>query len=274
MNASERKREFDQQGFTVARKFFSAQEMSDLMEAIHRAQPLEKVPSELNKGGLTFKHNILQHSTYLQKFISQQKVIDFMSPIIGPDIWVRWDQAIAKVPGAPEFPWHQDNGYNKLKQGHFQFWVAMTEINKETGLLWLQPGSHKRGVMTHNLDGTHQVCEGDPAGAVAVEAEPGDAILFSSLMLHRTSPNVGQKPRWAYVVEYMSLDQYDPYIRKPYFIAARNGRSAPEFVQSFRGSLSARNQLLYLVPRLGRLVPQARKPIRKILSGLERLSGR
>ena len=178
-----------------------------------RPSRLEKEPSELNKGGLTFKHNLLQQSPFLQGFISQQKVIDFMSPVIGPDIWVRWDQAIAKVPGAPEFPWHQDNGYNKLRQGHFQLWVAMTEINNQTGLLWLQPGSHRRGVMNHSLEGTHQVCEGEPAGAVAIEAEPGDAILFSSLLLHRTSPNVGTKPRWAYVVEYMSLDQYDPYIR-------------------------------------------------------------
>jgi hypothetical protein len=274
MNANERKREFEAQGFTVARGFFSPGEIKELLEGIHLAQPMEKVPSELDKGGLTFKHNILRQSPFLQKFVSQQRVIDFMKPVIGPDIWVRWDQAIAKVPGAPEFPWHQDNGYNRLRQGHFQLWVAMTEINKETGLLWLQPGSHKRGVMSHSLDGTHQVCEGDPAGAVALEAEPGDVILFSSLMLHRTSPNVGQKPRWAYVVEYMSLDQIDPYITKPYFVAARDGRSAPEFVHSFRGTRSARNQLLYLVPRLGRMFPRARGPIRKVLAGVQRLTGR
>jgi hypothetical protein len=274
MNASERKREFEEQGFTIARGFLSPGEIKELLEAIHQAQPMEKVPSELNKGGLTFKHNLLQQSPALQRFISQQKVIDFMSPVIGPDIWVRWDQAIAKVPGAPEFPWHQDNGYNRLKQGHFQLWVAMTEINAQTGLLWLQPGSHKRGVMSHSLDGTHQVCEGEPAGAVAIEAEAGDAILFSSLLLHRTAPNIGDKPRWAYVVEYMSLDQFDPYIKKPYFVAARGGRSAPEFVYSFRGRLSPRNQLLYLIPRLGRLVPQARAPIRKVLAGVQRLTGR
>jgi Phytanoyl-CoA dioxygenase (PhyH) len=268
MNAVERKREFEEQGFTVARGCFSAGEMKALLEAIHLAQPLEKVPSELDKGGLTFKHNLLQQSPFLQQFVSQQKVIDFMSPITGPDIWVRWDQAIAKVPGAPEFPWHQDNGYNRLKQGHFQLWVAMTEINEQTGLLWLQPGSHKRGVRGHSRDGTHQVCEGEPAGAISVKAEPGDVILFSSLLLHRTSPNVGQKPRWAYVVEYMTLDQFDPYIKKPYFIAARGGRSAPEFVTTFRGRVSPRNQLLYLVPRLGRLMP------RKVLAGVQRLTGR
>lgn len=274
MNASERKHEFEERGFTVARRFFSRAEVQELMEAIQKAQPLEKVPSELNKGGLTFKHNLLQSSPALQRFCSQQKLIDFMKPIIGPGIWIRWDQAIAKVPGGPEFPWHQDNGYNRLKQGHFQLWVAMTEINKETGLLWLQPGSHKRGVMSHSAQGTHQVCEGNPEGAVAIEAEPGDVILFSSLMLHRTSPNVGQKLRWAYVVEYMSLDQYDPYIKPPYFIAARGGRSAPEFVHVFRGRLSPMNQLRYLVPRLGRMFPGARAPIRKVLTGVQRLAGR
>jgi hypothetical protein len=274
MNAIERKREFEEQGFTIARGFFSAQEMKDLLEAIHRAQPLEKVPSELNKGGLTFKHNLLQQSEYLQRFVSAQRLIDFMSPVTGGDIWVRWDQAIAKVPGGPEFPWHQDNGYNRLKEGHYQLWVAMTEINEKTGLLCLQPGSHKLGVRNHSRDGTHQVCEGDPERAVAVTAEPGDVILFSSLMLHRTTPNVGDKPRWAYVVEYMRLDQFDPYIKKPYFIAARNGRSTPEFVTTFRGRMSPRQQLLYLVPRLGRLMPGTREPLKKVLAGVQRLTGR
>jgi hypothetical protein len=45
-------REFDEQGYTVARGCFSAGEMKALLEAIHLAQPLEKVPSELDKGGL------------------------------------------------------------------------------------------------------------------------------------------------------------------------------------------------------------------------------
>jgi ectoine hydroxylase-related dioxygenase (phytanoyl-CoA dioxygenase family) len=253
--SARQKQEFEEQGFTVRRKLFSPDEVTATIRAIDAAQPRDVLPSELDKGGLKFKHNILHKSPYLQNFISQEKVIKFLEPIIGPDIWIRWDQGIVKVQGAPEFPWHQDNGYNRLKQGHFQLWVALSPINRQTGLLWLQAGSHKLGVLAHTRNGTHQVGPSDAARPVAVEAEPGDAILFSSLMLHRTDPNVSQTPRLVYVVEYMALDQIDPYITPPFFIAARNGRPAPELVTEQPGMRMAKNRLLYALPLLGRRFP-------------------
>lgn len=46
----------------------------------------------------------------------------------GPDTWIRWDQAVWKRPGAPEFPMHQDNGYSGLAEPHLQLWVALTPM--------------------------------------------------------------------------------------------------------------------------------------------------
>lgn len=253
--AMKHKNEFAERGFTVRRGLLSADEVAATIRAIDRARPRDAVPSELDKGGLKFKHNIHQGSPELQAFVSQQKVIDFLAPIIGPNIWVRWDQGITKVQGAPEFPWHQDNGYNRLKEGHFQLWVALSGINGQTGRLWLQPGSHKLGVLAHSRSGTHQVGPADAAQPVAVEGEPGDAILFSSLMLHRTDPNISLQPRLVYVIEYMSLDQIDPYITPPFFIAARNGRTCGEFVDEQPGMRIAKNRLLYMLPLLGRRFP-------------------
>jgi ectoine hydroxylase-related dioxygenase (phytanoyl-CoA dioxygenase family) len=258
---SRHKREFQDQGFTVRRRLFSPKEVAATVREIERAQTREAAPSELDKGGLKFKHNIHQGSSYLQAFISQEKVVEFLAPIIGPDIWVRWDQGISKIQGAPEFPWHQDNGYNRLKQGHFQLWVALSGINTQTGLLWLQPGSHKLGVLAHSRNGTHQVGPSDATRPVSVEAEPGDVILFSSLMLHRTDPNVSDNPRLVYVVEYMALDQIDPYIPPPYFIAARGGRSRGEFVSQQPGMRSAKNRLLYMLPLLGQRFPALRSAV-------------
>lgn len=273
MQGRRRKQEFSDEGFTIHRGFFSRQEVAELLAEIQRAETLEPGSSRLDKGGLTFKHNLFHRSPYLQAFISQKKVVDLLKEIIGPDIWVRWDQAVAKLPRAPEFPWHQDNGYNGLKQGHFQFWVAITEITAETGLLWFQPGSHKCGVMPHQPTGSHALCIGNPEQAVSIEADPGDVVLFSSLMLHRTSPNVSSGPRWAYVVEYMSLDQFDPYIKPPYFVVARGGKPCPRFVSFYRGRLNPRNQMMYLIPRLGLKFPRARTLLSSALFEMRRITG-
>jgi ectoine hydroxylase-related dioxygenase (phytanoyl-CoA dioxygenase family) len=202
------------------------------------------------------------YSKELQEFSSQQKIIDLMKDFIGPDIWMRHDQAVAKGPGAGTFPWHQDNGYNKLKDGHYQFWIALTEMNADNGGLWLQSGSHK-SILPHTKIGNEQVYDGVPESPVAIEAAPGDAIIFSSFTLHSTTPNITQNVRWAYVLEYMSFDCFDPFLEPPYFVVAREGKSCPEFVESYRGSQNLANRLKYNLRMDGILKRWARKLLKR-----------
>ena len=158
---------------------------------------------------------------------------------------MRWDQAVAKGTGAGIFPWHQDNAYSDLKDSYYQLWIAMTEMSPDNGGLWLVPKSHKQ-FLPHQKTGNHQQWKGTPENAVFIAAEPGDVVIFSSLMLHKTNPNVTPNPRWTYVIEYMSLDHFDPGVEPPYFVVSRNGTSCPEFVHFYRGRLNPINQIKYL----------------------------
>jgi ectoine hydroxylase-related dioxygenase (phytanoyl-CoA dioxygenase family) len=257
MEPPDRRGEFDRDGFTIARGFLDARECDRLLRDLREAQALVRA-SRLDRTGLSFRHNLFRASPALREFISQPRVVHLLRDIVGPDFWVRWDQSIEKVPGGDEFPWHQDNGYNGLKDGHFQFWVALSEMTPENGGLWLQRGSHRFGNRPHHLVENHLVCPGDPETAVFVPAEPGDVLVFSSFMLHRTSPNVSEKSRLAYVVEYMSLDHFDPFVERPYFVVARGGEPRPGFVNFYRGRLNPANQLKYLVPRTKKRIQRAR----------------
>jgi hypothetical protein len=107
-------------------------------------------------------------------------------------------------------------------------------------------------LLRHEQVGRHLVCARKADRPQAIEANPGDVIVFSSLMMHHTPPNRSPRRRWAYVAEYMRLNQWDPYIQPPYFIATRDGNPSPRFVQRAPGARSLRNQLVYLVPRLRR----------------------
>jgi ectoine hydroxylase-related dioxygenase (phytanoyl-CoA dioxygenase family) len=153
---------------------------------------------------------------------------------------------VVKNPGAPEFPWHQDNAYNRLKDAHYQFWIGLTEMDEHNGGLWLQPGSHSQGLLPHVRQSNHVRCTRPPENARLIASEKGDVILFSSLMLHHTKPNESASERWAYVVEYMSLDDYDPLVKPPYFIVSEGGVPAPKSVLSYRGSASLKNRIKYL----------------------------
>jgi hypothetical protein len=235
--------EFNSKGFIILRGLFSKVEAQKLLETI-KATPNSSRVEPLTRGAMTFYSNIFFSSPELQKFASQQKIIDLLKNISGPDIWLRWDQAVAKGPGADTFPWHQDNGYNKLKDGHYQFWIALTEMTADNGGLCLQPGSHTKR-LPHKKVGQEEVYDGIPENPILIEAEPGDVVIFSSFLLHSTTPNITQNSRWAYVLEYMSLNHYDPTLEPPYFVVARNGKSCPEFVESYEGSKSFFNRLKY-----------------------------
>lgn len=49
----------------------------------------------------------------------------YLRPIAGVSRWIRWDQWVAKGPGALVFTWHQDNAYDGLKDKHFKVWIAL-----------------------------------------------------------------------------------------------------------------------------------------------------
>lgn len=221
--------EFEKNGYVFIKSFFSQAEVDALIANIKEVSATKSGDDVLDKGSLKFHALIMHRSEKLRTFISQTKIIDFLKQFAGPDIWVRWDQAVEKKPGAGTFPWHQDNQYSQLKDAHFQFWISLTTMTAENGGLWVVPGSHK-GMLKYDVEDNHVAYNGDVSKAKFISAEPGDVVLFSSFLLHSTTPNITQNSRWAYVVEYMKMDHMDPFIDAPHLVVARNGQSHLEYL--------------------------------------------
>ena len=254
--------EYREQGFTVARRLFSKEEAQQLLGEVERFVAVDE-PSSLTEGGLIYAGPIFLRSEICRRMLSDQRVLNLLKPIAGGDLWVTMDQALTKKPGAGIFRWHQDNGYNELKREHFQLWIALTETRKENGALKLIPGSHKRGLLRHKFAGAGQMEVDEPLGGepISINADVGDVILFSSLMLHSTGPNEADIDRTAYVAEFMRLEDYVPWATPPFFIAAQGGFPVPHFTQQKPGANSVRNQLMYLMPRLEKA---AKTPLRNL----------
>jgi len=260
LEPAERARAFREQGYLVERGFFSPGEATGLIDEIVAADASDPHSSPLSRGSMSFYSNVFQRSRRLRAFVSQQRLIDLLTPLAGPNLFIRWDQAVDKGPGAPVFPWHQDNGYSRLRDAYFQLWIALSAGTKTNGGLWVAPGSH-RSHLPHRRVGTHMAALEAPPDPVLIEAEPGDVVVFSSLLLHSTEANTSEENRWAYVVEYMSTRHFDPSIDPPYFTVAKKGRSQPEWRRFTRGRLDPRNQLKYL-PR--RALPLVREGTRRL----------
>ena len=261
--------EYREQGYTVARGFFSKDQARELLTEVERLARLDaEVPAALTDRGILYTGGIFMRSESTRKLLADQRVVDFLKPIAGPDLWITMDQAVTKHPGAGVFRWHQDNGYNKIKTEHFQLWIALTPTRKKNGALTLAPGSHKRGLLPHKFMGSGQMeVDAEIGDTISIDADEGDLIVFSSLMLHCTGPNEADSTRVAYVAEYMPLHEYAPDMKPPYFVAAEAGKSNPHFIQVQPGSRSVKNQLMYLAPRVARTAKNALRPVRNALIG-------
>lgn len=235
---TERVRQFERDGYVVARGLFSADEMRDFIAECHSFEGRAKDRAEPNsKGSMQFYSELFRKSELIRRFVTQRTLIDFVAPIAGPDLWLRWDQAVAKGPQSGVFAWHTDTGYDLLPQPHFEVWIALSESRADNGGLYVVPGSHKQRHRHRRID-NHMVArhseryDAADSGKVCVEAEAGDVILFSSLLLHKTYENTTTNSRWAYVAEMLRLGDFDPTITPPYFVVARDGEPACEFVES------------------------------------------
>ena len=134
-------------------------------------------------------------SPVLRRFATSPALVEPLLELLGPDVRLYWDQAVAKPPGASsDTPWHQDNGYGAVEPAEYvTTTLALDAMTLANGCLWIQPGSQRRGPSAHrDTGGFFQVgYEGRDAG-VPCELEAGEVLAFSSLTMHRAGPNPTQ----------------------------------------------------------------------------------
>jgi len=117
-----------------------------------------------------------------------------------------------KVGGAWE--WHQDYGY-WYKNGFLypdammSVMLALTEATRQNGCLQVLKGSHKMGRIEHSFAGEQQGADMDFVNeamknceSVFVELNAGDALFFHSNLLHASSANLSDRPRWSLISAY------------------------------------------------------------------------
>lgn len=94
-------------------------------------------------------------------------------------------------------PPHQDNYYFKLKPCNVaSIWVAVDPIDEDNGCLRYIPGSHLRGVRPHAKTEVIGFSQGiadygpeDEEAEVALQLNPGDALIHHGWTIHRAEPN-------------------------------------------------------------------------------------
>lgn len=217
-------RAYREHGYALVPGLVAPADVGALAAAVEAAPERDPSPNPLSLGPMRFASNLFYGSPELQALLTSTAVVSIVTSLLGPDSWVRWDQAVWKRPGAPAFPLHQDNGYTGLPVEHVQLWIALTPSTADNGGLVVVPGAH-RTALDHRWDGDHVVTEA-PGQTRTIDAEPGDAVVFSSLLPHATTPNRTDGERLAYVAEFLALAHDDPSVPEPHLVVSEAGRPA------------------------------------------------
>jgi phytanoyl-CoA hydroxylase len=163
-----------------------------------------------------------------RRFALRADVLAPVRALLGDDVDCFLSQFIFKLPGALGQPWHQDAFYFPHEgPSAVGLWIAVTEANLTNGPLWVLPGSHaepvhraRRDTREHALAGYVEIVDQDFAGAVPVLMQPGDALVFHSHLMHKSTDNTSKGRRAAMVYHFADAATVDK-------TEERFGRPAP-----------------------------------------------
>ncbi|MCZ2341617.1 MAG: phytanoyl-CoA dioxygenase family protein [Bacteroidales bacterium] len=217
--------EYQEQGFTLARGLFDAEEIALLARSAKEDAELDRRAFGRADGeGGVVRLSLWNHpgNGIYGAFARSERVVRSCEKLLGGEVYHYHSKMILKDPkvgGA--WAWHQDYGYWYQNGVLFPLltsvFIAVDPSRRENGCLQVIRGSHHAGRITH-------VLTGDQAGAdrervdellkrlelVYVEMAPGDALFFHCNLLHRSDQNKSENPRWSMICCYNAA-RNDPY---------------------------------------------------------------
>lgn len=173
-------------------------------------------------------HGLLKRSNKIARFVTEPVILGLVNRILNPHcdlVQLNLTQAIEIEPGGDAQPPHRDQDMWPLHVPGVEYMVNVmwpfTPYTADNGGTLIWPGSHKR---------QDQIILPDDE-AIAVQLEPGDALLFLGSTLHAGGANRTARSRRGMIISY-SLGWLKPY-ELPWLAYP------PEIAKSFGSKLAA-----------------------------------
>jgi ectoine hydroxylase-related dioxygenase (phytanoyl-CoA dioxygenase family) len=152
----------------------------------------------------------------LLDFLLSDEVLDWVEPLIGPDIALWSSHFISKDPfTGRETPWHEDSAFWEGRFDSYDnivtIWLALEDgSNRANGCMRVIPGSHLGGGFSTNYVPTdistktfHAELAGvDEGQAVYFELERGQFSMHDGRIVHGAAANTSPVRRTGYTMRY------------------------------------------------------------------------
>lgn len=204
---------FQEDGFIQVVAFMGNDEMNELELRLgnYIREIVPHLPSEramyedrANPASLKYIGNLEIEDSFFREFLWNLKIVRIAEKLLGDKVVPQHSQYFSKPPRSSKpTPSHQDGFYFNLKPNEaVTFWLALDDIDEESGILYYFKGSQKRGLLPHQVSDvlgfsqrlSEEASIGEPTPC---KVQRGDALLHHSLTVHAAGANSGARQRRA-----------------------------------------------------------------------------
>ncbi len=134
------------------------------------------------------------------------KIKKIATSLLGTNIKNFGSELFAKKgPGTLPVPLHQDDAYWCSNGGRgLTLWLALTNVSKKNGGIFYLQGSHKKGLVPHQMAKTKKFSQTIKKGIninkykkISPVLRKGDCVVHSGLTIHGSKKNISNMPRVA-----------------------------------------------------------------------------
>lgn len=211
---------YAENGYVVVEKLFDADRISQALNAI------DKLLAEGN-AGKTFEvepqdtgtvrriWSPTQKDEVFDQMASDPALLDCIEQLIGGNVLFHYSKLNMKGPKVGSVvSWHQDfSYYPHTNTDLLAVLIFLDDATKVNGCLRVVPGSHLRGLRSHDIDGYFRgkVLDVNEQEAVHLEVPAGGAIFLHCMTLHASERNESELPRRTFLPAYRAADAFPIY---------------------------------------------------------------
>jgi len=195
---------YAEDGFIIVRGLFSAEEISALeQEATRLYQRTDLI--DTNNIRCRWQNHFQTHecrfdcfdpvidlSPECERVARSAKMLDLIGRFYGERACLFKDKLIFKPPGAEGYRLHQDYiAWDSFPISFLTAIIAIDPCDYENGATEVFRGCHRRGYLSPK-DGMYHPLPDDAVDSsmgVILSLDPGDVVVYSGFMPHRSSPN-------------------------------------------------------------------------------------
>jgi ectoine hydroxylase-related dioxygenase (phytanoyl-CoA dioxygenase family) len=157
-------------------------------------------------------------TTWADELTHEERILDAVQSIIGPDILARSTGIFTRAAGShARLAWHQDIAYFGLENFDraVRVWIALTPTSSANGTMRFAPGTHRQGIAPHQFaghdpasiaQGEQVVADIDDAQAVDVVLDAGQCSIHHLALAHCSGANSSDSDRINFTVDYIAPD--------------------------------------------------------------------